>query len=1093
MSYAEELGAKVEEAYKIATEAKQNGSDPKPEPEVYLTSDVASRVEGLVGPVGVAERIRELQKENTKKENKEDIVAFLIAGEIATGTFGHAGEEAIDQAIRTGLAHLTLGVVAAPREGISKVKIEKNPDGTNYLSVFYAGPIRSAGGTAQALSVLVADHVRKTLGIGAYMPYDEEVGRYAEECRLYDRFIRLQYTPSENQIHKVIENCPVCINGVPTEDREVSNYRNLSRVDTNRLRGGACLVLAEGVIQKAPKMLKRLKKLKQFDFDWSWLDGLYQDKSSEDGDKPKTAKYLNEVPAGRPVFAEPGKAGGFRLRYGRSRTNGFAAYSVNPATMLLTNDFIAIGTQLRVELPGKATAVTSCDSIEGPIIRLTDGTVLQANDVETAEKYRDRIDRILYLGDILIAYGDFLQNNHELEPAGYCEEWWAQEVKAKGQKAPADYIEPPYTTPTPEEAIKLAKGGIPLHPNYTFFWKQILTEEFEALKKQDWSKNSFDAVIKPTFEKLGVFHTIDKTITLDDSHYKILKWLFSLNPSGKTPLAALNSKIKIRDKAGIFIGCRMGRPEKAAGRKMSPAPHVLFPTGMRRGRVRDLSKASQAPIRPEIANYDCPHCGLVFYRICPKCGAQTKIVKKCPKCGQQAGDECPSCKIPTRAYSWREIDLSSYLQSAKDSLGESVDSIAGLLGMTSEKKIPEPLEKGILRAKHSLFVFKDGTIRFDATDVPLTHFRPREIGTTVSELNSLGYTNDYLGEPLESQDQILQLQPQDILISTYGENNAADIFLRNAHFVDDLLTKYYKVESYYNVQSKEDLIGHLVIGLAPHTSAAVVGRIIGFTEARVGFAHPYFHAAKRRNADGDEDAIMLLMDALLNFSQEFLPSSVGGSMDAPLILIQNINPAEVDDEVRDLEIVSSYPLEFYEATLKRAHPSEFTEKILRVAQVLDKEVPWGFSHNTSDINHGTKRNRYTEGTMLKKLHAQLELAHKIDAVDENLVASKILASHFIPDMKGNLRTFSSQTLRCGKCNAKYRRVPLTGKCTRCGNRLLLTVSKGTVVKYLEPSKQLITQYKVPEYIRQQILLLDKQVDSVLGKEPYKQLTLDSLV
>jgi len=42
-------------------------------------------------------------------------------------------------------------------------------------------------------------------------------------------------------------------------------------------------------------------------------------------------------------------------------------------------------------------------------------------------------------------------------------------------------------------------------------------------------------------------------------------------------------------------------------------------------------------------------------------------------------------------------------------------------------------------------------------------------------------------------------------------------------------------------------VGHLVIGLAPHTSAGVLARIIGFTRANVGYAHPFFHAAKRRN------------------------------------------------------------------------------------------------------------------------------------------------------------------------------------------------------------------------------------------------------
>ena len=39
------------------------------------------------------------------------------------------------------------------------------------------------------------------------------------------------------------------------------------------------------------------------------------------------------------------------------------------------------------------------------------------------------------------------------------------------------------------------------------------------------------------------------------------------------------SDITIRAKAPFRIGTRMGRPEKAAERKMRPPPHVLFPIG----------------------------------------------------------------------------------------------------------------------------------------------------------------------------------------------------------------------------------------------------------------------------------------------------------------------------------------------------------------------------------------------------------------------------------------------------------------------------------------------------------------------------------
>ena len=57
------------------------------------------------------------------------------------------------------MALLTEGVVSAPTEGIAKVGLGKNDDGSLYLKIYYAGPIRSAGGTAQALSVLVGDYV----------------------------------------------------------------------------------------------------------------------------------------------------------------------------------------------------------------------------------------------------------------------------------------------------------------------------------------------------------------------------------------------------------------------------------------------------------------------------------------------------------------------------------------------------------------------------------------------------------------------------------------------------------------------------------------------------------------------------------------------------------------------------------------------------------------------------------------------------------------------------------------------------------------------------------------------------------------------
>ena len=157
---------------------------------------------------------------------------------------------------------------------------------------------------------------------------------------------------------------------------------------------------------------------------------------------------------------------------------------------------------------------------------------------------------------------------------------------------------------------------------------------------------------------------------------------------------------------------------------------------------------------------------------------------------------------------------------------------------------------------------------------------------------------------------------QDIILA----RDAGDYLLKVAKFVDELLVKFYGLEPYYNANTPADLIGTLMVGLAPHTSAGVLCRLIGYSTASAGFGHPFFHAAKRRNCDGDEDCVMLLMDALLNFSMSYLPEKRGGKMDACLVMTTILNPAEVDKEAHNLDLTRVYPLEFYEATLARDKP-----------------------------------------------------------------------------------------------------------------------------------------------------------------------------
>ena len=233
------------------------------------------------------------------------------------------------------------------------------------------------------------------------------------------------------------------------------------------------------------------------------------------------------------------------------------------------------------------------------------------------------------------------------------------------------------------------------------------------------------------------------------------------------------------------------------------------------------------------------------------------------------------------------------------------------------------------------------------------------------------------------------------------------------------------------------------------------------------------------DCDGDEDGVFLLLDGLLNFSREYLPAQRGGKMDAPLVATIILNPAEIDDEAWNLEVSDDYPLEFYEAALKR---EEF--KIDIVENYIDTEDQFRelkFSFDTSKIDAGPKVTSYKRlNTMHEKIITQVKLQNKIRAVDNREAAKKVLEDHFIRDIIGNSRGWGRQVFRCAKCNAKYRRPPLYGRCLKCGSKLIFTVSKGSVTKYLEDAKFIVEYCNLDEYTKDRVKLIEKEVEELFN-------------
>ncbi|MEF8775632.1 MAG: DNA polymerase II large subunit [Haloarculaceae archaeon] len=964
--YFERLEAELETAVDVAGRAREAGGDPVADVEIPVARDMADRVENILGIDGVAERVRELDGQMSREEAALELVEDFVEGTVGDYD-SRAGK--VEGAVRTAVALLTEGVVAAPIEGIDRVELLTDDDGSEFINVYYAGPIRSAGGTAQALSVLVADYARTLLGVDQYRAQPDEVGRYAEEVGLYDDETGLQYSPKEAETEFIADHMPIMLDGEATGDEEVSGHRDLDRVNTNAARGGMCLVLAEGIALKAPKIQRYTRELEEVA--WPWLqdliDGTYASATGVDGpvdddganaestvddglddgvedategggsdeaeetEQPAgpprvepTEKYLRDLIAGRPVFSHPSMSGGFRLRYGRARNHGFATAGVHPATMHLVDDFLATGTQIKTERPGKAAGVVPVDSIEGPTVRLASGEVRRVDDPAEAREIRNGVAEVLDLGEYLVNYGEFVENNHPLAPAAYTVEWWRQEFAAAGgpRQALEDSVDVDLENPEPDRALEWASAyDAPLHPDFTYLWHDVVPGDVFALAaaieagslvatdgstldpgeggergKDTPDPSNADLALPPseqvsrTLERLLVEHTrsdgtlvvetwrpLVRTLGFDDRLDRewgpddVSEYARSYG-GGENAIEVVNevAPFAVRERAPTRIGNRMGRPEKSEERELSPAVHTLFPIGEAGGDERKVGKAAtsgdaidgtKGAVTVEVGRRACVDCGTRTWRPrCPECNGETRAVYRCPDCdrevevGPDGPAECPRCE--TRAWSTHKetVDVGAELEAALASVHArptDYEVLKGVKGLSSKAKTPEPLEKGILRAKHDVSTFKDGTVRYDMTDLPVTAVRPSELDVTAEDLQELGYEIDVHGEPLRHDDQLVSLKVQDVVLS----DGAAEHMLRTADFVDELLAEYYGLEPYYELEDREDLVGELVFGMAPHTSAAVVGRVVGFTTAAVGYAHPYFHASKRRNCFHPETKI----------------------------------------------------------------------------------------------------------------------------------------------------------------------------------------------------------------------------------------------
>ena len=896
--YFKHISDEVKKAYDVAGIARSKGFDPISKVETPIAISLAEKAVSLISVIypqlqdpKLVNRILELEDQYGQLTMS---VCLGIAEDIAKEKYCKFENllQAIDAGIRVAFSYFTLGVVSSPIEGYTDLKLGKTNDGKDYFVAYFSGPIRSAGTTAGCVALMVIDYLRELFGFAKYDPTEDEVKRYVTENYDYhERVTNLQYLPTEEEITFLAKNLPIQIAGEPTEQREVYNYKDLPRVETNLIRGGMCLIFSECLAQKAAKGFRLLKIAKAngfkstgFDFLQEYVDVIQKKKVKGSGVGDGVPTYMKDIVAGRPIYSHPSRSGGFRFRYGRARNAGFSATSVSPATMAISRSFLAIGTQLKIEKPTKGCAISMVENIEGPIVKLKDGSVVKPITLEEAFKIKNQVEEIIYLGDILFPLDDVINRNSVLLKPGYVEEWWGLQLKKAGGSVENE-LDVSF-----EDAVTFSKKySIPLYPKYIYYWTQIEYSQFLGLI--DWiahgnynenlvlpySKQDMERFVigKRALELIGCPHFVaTENVIIKNEDSKAILFNLGINsfenlensfdkltkcvpPEGNV-LKVINSlsNCLIKDKAGDFIGARMGRPEKSKLRKLTGSPHVMFPVGEEGGRLRSVQAAVEyGSIESDFPNYFCTLCGSDSpYQRCPVCLTLCEKRNYCISCKKYSMELCKEHPDKNRAHSIRRVDIKQQFEIAKKLIGARIDdlpvAVKGVRGTLSGEHHCENLAKGLLRAKYNLHVNKDGTIRYDMTEMPLSYFKPKEIGTSVAKLIALGYERDFKGNLLENDNQILEIFPHDIILPSCPDTldeKADDVFFNLTKFIDDELEKIYKLDKFFKVENKENLLGTLFACIAPHICTATVGRLIGFSKTQTFFASPFMHAAMRRD------------------------------------------------------------------------------------------------------------------------------------------------------------------------------------------------------------------------------------------------------
>ncbi|MFX1504816.1 MAG: hypothetical protein ACFFDC_01765 [Promethearchaeota archaeon] len=1093
--YIQNLKDVLETQVQLAEKARARRFDPRSTIESRLTFSTKAKITSILN----IPKLEEYLPPNLSLHESSLLLAADIAKQIVNGRFvKESRENLILLALHSALVILSQGLISVPHESIPKISIGSK---SSHLTIYFSNTIRYTTGEIIGLVILIADYIRQVLHLNRFNPSPELINRYVEELDIYFTMNDRSWHLKKDLINFLVQNIGVEISGEAYERIEVKKYRNLPNM-TNRLRMGMCVAF-DKVIEDINSIAHH--RLTSGIPEWEWLEPPFKGIRRE-----KHEFGRGEVRGTQPLLSKSGKAGGFRLRYGYSRNTGQGAAGIHPGTMYLSK-MLSPGTNIKIDFMERPLTIFPVSTLLGPLVELKDGSSERIDSLKRLREVENDVIQIWEMGDILLSPDD-IPTTETIELSAWTEEWWSQEIKrfisSKFRSlenfaiilriSPIELVnllkEPTSFHPSPEIALNLSRiTQVPIHPYYSFNWNEIAISDLMRLIQKI---NSFnydllpdDEDLKIILRQLGVPFVINNGYIQSERFQPYINFFRGKHEEIQQLLSNSSTSLNIEDivqkliKVPIKslchrrIGLKIIRVEKAEQRHINPPAHILFPIGSHGGSQRDLLKTKKgATINIQLSERFCTTCGdSTFVSYCPKCLQETKQHYVCKQGHISETIKCSECGQYTFPARIKPIDIEGLIAAGIQKTGISdLKKIKGVSYLNSKNRIPENMTKGILRAKHNLFVYKDGTCRFDQTNAHLTHFTAKEVHISVEDLLRLGYTHDVFGNDLIKDDQLLEINPYDVIVS----KAACEFLVRLSKFIDDELTYLYEEPPYYRINSLNDVIGSLIVGVSPFSMVAVIGRIIGWADNNVTYAHPIWHIIKTRNCNGDIDSITLLLDVFLNFSKEFVPSLRGGTMDVPAII-------NLTDRWEEASIYASYNSVLTNLSFYRNLINNPLKEDLLSYKMSYLTPPLPVFHTIDNVSSYNFDNLFRESKIISKIETELQVLSRIRGVVEGEFVDNILVNDFLPKISTSMTRFFLQPVRCNTCNTTFRRIPLSN-CPVCHRQTIgLTLSEGWVLRYLQIVNQLKAQYdsEISEYCRSWVELVELNKRLLFDKGP----------